>query len=458
MPIGTSSLCLHTTQFETPILLLLFNRPGLTARVFESVRELRPSKLYVAADGPRPEKRGEWQLCAETRKVLERVDWHCEVKTLLRDDNLGCGRAVSEGIDWFFGQEEEGIILEDDCLPDPSFFPFCAEMLARFRDNPQVGSVSGDNFFPPALHSSRPYLFSKYVQIWGWASWRRFWKLYDFHLEGPLSEWEDIIRRVNPIENHAKYWIQVFKALRAGLIDTWDYQVMFSAWRAGVVHIYPGKNLIVNLGYGADATHTNFESPLIKQESAQITDFEITLPVTVDSALDDATFYFRFLESLTNVWWLHQSLDLTEKLGWARWQNNQAIGEIARLTVATEKQAEQTTRILESRSKALYKTRLILLVAHLVFTLREAFTLARTRLAQILFRPRSVREQKQPKLSMAGSVSNRTSVHPDLEKDPSEVEPQPEAGAETEPKYRNQLAQAESRATETRATETSGRK
>jgi hypothetical protein len=430
---------LHTTQFETPILLLLFNRPRLTARVFESIRERQPKKLYIAADGPRPEKVGEWKLCAETRKVLEHVDWDCEVKTLLRDENLGCGRAVSEGINWFFEQEEEGIILEDDCLPDPSFFPFCAEMLSRFRHDGRVGSVSGDNFFPPALHSSQPYHFSKYVQIWAWASWRRFWKLYDFHLEGPLSEWEEIIRRVNPIENHAKYWMQIFKALRSGLIDTWDYQVMFSTWRAGLVHIYPGKNLIVNLGYGADATHTNFDSPLIHQQSTEISGFEITLPVTVDSTLDDATFYFRFLESLTNVWWLHQSLDLTEKLGWARWQTNQAMGEIARLSVSTEQQAEQIARILDSRSKALYKTRFITLIAHFVFTLREALTLARTRLTQILFRPRSVIRPNQPELSVTGKVANRTLAQTDSVKEAPEAEADREVVADLASKYKDEM-------------------
>jgi hypothetical protein len=426
---------LHTTQFETPILLLLFNRPGLTARVFESVRTLRPSKLYVAADGPRTEKKGEWRLCAETRKVLEQVDWECKVETLLRDENLGCGRAVSEGIDWFFRHEEEGIILEDDCLPDPSFFPFCAEILTRFRDNPEVGTVSGDNFFPPALHSAQPYHFSKYVQIWGWATWRRFWKLYDFHLEGPLAEWEDIIRRVNPNENQAKYWIQVFKALRSGLIDTWDYQVMFSAWRAGLVHIYPGKNLIVNLGYGADATHTNFESPLTKQRSCELIGFETTLPVSVDLGLDDATFYFRFLESLTNVWWLHQSLDLTEKLGWARWQNSQAVAEIARLRAVAENQGEQIERIYETRSKAVYRTRLILLLAQAVFMLREALTLARTRFSQILFRPRSIGKEKRPELSVTGS-GHTSSTAPTGSFEPS---PEGELTTDLVAKYKDEM-------------------
>jgi hypothetical protein len=372
--------------YSTPILFLIFNRPQLTAKVFEAIRGAKPEKLYVAADGPRPEKVGEWTLCAETRAVLRRVDWDCEVKTLFRDENLGCGRAVSEAITWFFQEEQEGVILEDDCLPDASFFPFCREMLTRFRDTQEVGSISGDNFLPPSLHSLQPYHFSKYAQIWGWATWRRFWQQYDFRLGGELSEWEELIRKLNPIENHARYWIEIFKALRSGLIDTWDYQVMFSAWRSNLIHIYPSKNLILNLGYGVDATHTRFNSPLIENQNASIDGFEVTLPVAVDEKLDDAIFYFRFLESLTNIWWLEAAIDLTEKLGWARWQSGQAQMELSRLTTLTEKQSATIAEILDIRSREFFKTRLVLLVSHFVFTARQAVELARTRFNQLLGR------------------------------------------------------------------------
>jgi hypothetical protein len=405
-PIRIKCLLFVSTQFSTPVLFLIFNRPQLTARVFAAIRESKPAKLYVAADGPRPEKPGEWRLCAETRAILDQVDWPCDVKTLLRDENIGCGRAVSQAISWFFQEEEEGIILEDDCLPDPSFFPFCSEMLARYRETVEVGSISGDNFFPPSLHSTEPYHFSKYVQIWGWATWRRFWKQYDFQLTGELSEWEDIIRRINPIENHARYWIQIFKAMKSGLIDTWDYQVMFSAWRAGLVHIYPSKNLIVNLGYGSDATHTRFESPLIEHASDQLDGFEVTLPVVVDPKLDDTTFYFRFLESLTSIWWLEAAIDLTEQLGWARWQNSQAQTELSRLAALTDKQAAAVAEILESRSRMIFKMRLLSLVSHFVYTVREAVQLARTRFNQLLGRSRSAKPH-QPATGRSDSVSLR---------------------------------------------------
>src|SRR5258708_31852372 len=233
--------------FETPILFLVFNRPNLTQKVFETIRNCQPSRLYVAADGPRPHKSGELQLCGETRKIMEQVDWDCAVQKLYRDENLGCGRAVSEAITWFFEQESEGIILEDDCLPDPSFFPFCAEMLARFRDRDEVGSISGDNFLPPSLQAAHPYHFSQYAQIWGWATWRRFWNQYDFHLSGEQEEWEEIIRKMNPTENQARYWMEIFRPMKSGLIDTWDDQVMFSAWRSVLVPLSPDTHFTLHI-------------------------------------------------------------------------------------------------------------------------------------------------------------------------------------------------------------------
>ena len=362
---------------RAPVLFLIFNRPEPTREVFEAIRAHQPSRLYVAADGPRPEKPGEWSLCAETRAVLKSIDWDCKVQTLFRDQNLGCGIAVSEAINWFFDQEEEGIILEDDCLPDPSFFLFCEEMLERYRDQPEVGSVSGDNFLPRSLHMEQPYGFSKYVQIWGWATWRRFWKTYDFKLLGEWAEWEAIIRRTNPVNNQANYWFEIFKTLQSGLIDTWDFQVMFSSWRHEYVHIFPSRNLVTNLGYNGDATHTNFQSPLAHSPRESIKDYEITLPVTVDPDLDNVTFYFRFLESLTSVWWLEQAMDLPGMLTWLRSQLSLAQKEHARLKKVQETQAHEISKILTTRSRSAIRANYTLLLAHFVYTCRRALELAR---------------------------------------------------------------------------------
>lgn len=369
--------------FETPILFLVFNRPDLTQKVFETIRNCQPSRLYVAADGPRPHKSGELQLCAETRKIVEQVDWDCAVRKLYREENLGCGRAVSEAITWFFEQESEGIILEDDCLPDASFYPFCREMLERYRDNDKVGSVSGNNFLPPAMRAATPYSFSKYAQIWGWASWARFWKSYDFELGGEEEEWEEIIHRVNPIEYHARYWIEVFRAMKSGLLDTWDYQVVFSAWKSGFVHVYPSRNLISNLGYGRSATHTNFESPLSGLKAESLENFEVTLPVNVDPQFDGVIFYFRFLESLTNVWWLAQAMDLTGIVGWCRWQLIQTHKELRMLKQADGSRDRQVQTILRQRSRFIYRARFTLLIGHFVFTMREFISLGRAKLNEV---------------------------------------------------------------------------
>ena len=397
---------------KAPVLFLVFNRPEPTRKVFRAIRSYRPTHLYVAADGPRPEKPGEERLCANVRSVVEEVDWECHVQTLFRDENLGCGPAVSGAISWFFDCEERGIILEDDCLPDPTFFPFAAEMLERFQDEPKIGSISGDNFLPSALRFDRPYGFSKYVQIWGWASWRRFWKHYDFELGGEEAEWEGIIRRVNPIENQAKYWLQIFQAVRSGLIDTWDYQVMFSAWKANLVHIFPGRNLISNIGYGADATHTNFQSPLAGLRAESIDIYEITLPIEVDPQIDEATFYFRFLESLSNVWWLEQAMDATQLLGWSRWHIAQAQAEISRLRSSGQGQALPAAKVLATRSRALYRVRWGLLLGHFLYTFREALTLLRTKGNQLLKRTFSARACQKGTESLAEPVS---SVHSENE-------------------------------------------
>jgi hypothetical protein len=364
---------------RTPVLLLIFNRPEPTREVFKAISAYQPCRLYVAADGPRPDKPGEWTRCAETRGVLKEVDWDCEVQTLFRDRNLGCGTAVSEAINWFFDQEEEGIILEDDCLPDPSFFLFCEEMLERYRDRPEVGSVSGDNFLPRSLHMEQPYGFSKYVQIWGWATWRRFWKTYDLKLLGEWAEWEAIIRRTNPVPNQANYWFEIFKTLKSGLIDTWDYQVMFSSWRHEYVHIFPSRNLVTNLGYNGDATHTNFQSPLAHLPRESIKDYEITLPVTVDSDLDNVTFYFRFLESLTSVWWLEQAMDLPGMLGWLRSQLKLAQRETARLQTIQRTQAHEISKIMAARSRSAIRANYTLLLSHFVYTCRRGLDLARSK-------------------------------------------------------------------------------
>jgi hypothetical protein len=341
--------------FDVPILFLIFNRPELTQRVFHSIRRQKPTRLYLAADGPRRDKAGERELCAQARKIVDQIDWDCDLQTLFRDENLGCGRAVSEAITWFFSHEVEGIILEDDCLPSDSFFPFCAEMLKRFRGDPAVGSISGDCFFPRSLHHPDPYFFSKYVQIWGWATWRRTWQQYELDLAGSVEDWGRIIRERHPIDLEAKYWLEIYKALKSGMIDTWDYQVMFCCWKHSQVHIAPTRNLVENLGYGPDATHTAYDSLLRENKAEEISDYGVQLPVQLDPQLDQTVMYFRFLESLNSAWWLHQAIDVSGKLGWARWQANQAVKELKLLQGVAGQQAVAIRKVFTSRRASQYQ-------------------------------------------------------------------------------------------------------
>jgi hypothetical protein len=295
--------------FDVPILLLVFNRPDLTGEVLSVLRQLGPKRLYIAADGPRAAVEGEAELCRSTREIATTVDWECEVKTLFRDENLGCGPAVSRGITWFFEQVEEGIILEDDCLPSFSFFEFCKYGLAKFRHDARIGTISGDYFLPPDLLLEQPYYFSKYFQIWGWATWRRTWRKYRLDLSFETEEnWRLIFKEIHPTSLEAEYWLEVFRGLRKGAINTWDYQMMLISWRERFLHVAPTRNLVTNIGYRSDATHTSFESPLANFPRNELKDFKVDLEVRALPQIDDLTFYVRFLESLRSVWWLRQAL------------------------------------------------------------------------------------------------------------------------------------------------------
>jgi hypothetical protein len=296
-------------DFGVPILLLVFNRPDLTAQVMTALRPLRPKRIFVAADGPRKNVPGEIELCERTREIAATVDWECEVTTLFRETNLGCGPAVSAAITWFFEKVEEGIILEDDCLPSLSFFEFCADSLERFREDTRIGTISGDYFLPPDLLLEQPYYFSKYFQIWGWATWRRTWQKYRFDLSFESEEnWQKILEEVHSAPLESKYWLEVLEGLKNGTVNTWDYQMMFISWRERFLHVMPTRNLVSNIGYRPDATHTFFESPLDQLPRNDIRNFRVDVEVCALPQIDNLTFYVRFLESLHSVWWLKQAL------------------------------------------------------------------------------------------------------------------------------------------------------
>jgi hypothetical protein len=238
---------------RTPVALLIFNRPDATAKVFAAVRAARPSRLLVVADGPRAGRPDEAALCTAARAVLDGVDWTCEVTTNFAEANLGCRGRVSSGLDWVFGQVEEAIILEDDCLPHPDFFPFCQALLERYRDDQRVMMISGTNALGRAV-ISESYLFSRYFAIWGWATWRRAWRQYDIGLAGWAREKARSSLRSCYPAFVARYFTQAFDAVASGRLDTWDYQWVYACIFNSGLSITPRVNLVSNIG--TEGTHT----------------------------------------------------------------------------------------------------------------------------------------------------------------------------------------------------------
>jgi FkbM family methyltransferase len=241
-----------------PVLLLAFSRPDLLRLVLERVREARPARLYIAVDGPRPGRTDDEAATADCRAVAAEIDWPCEVHTRFLKENHGCKLAVSRAISWFFEQVEEGIILEEDCVPGAAFFPFCAAMLARYRDDERVGMISGNNFLPPALLGDAGHAFTRYAFVWGWATWRRAWQKYDRDLTGwPARRESGWLRALHGTETEARRWREVLDDCYLGRrYDTWDYPWMFSCWQAGMLCLYPKANLVSNVGFDERGTHT----------------------------------------------------------------------------------------------------------------------------------------------------------------------------------------------------------
>ena len=246
---------------KTPVVFLIFNRPDTTARVFAEIRRAKPPKLLVVADGPRTDQRGEEELVAATRAIVDQVDWPCEVIKNYSDTNLGCKKRVSSGIDWVFSTVEDAIILEDDCLPDPSFFPFCEELLEKYRNDERIGQIGGVNFQFGDNATEYSYYFSRYSHIWGWASWRRAWQGYDVE----IKNWKEV-RKTKQLQGIFEgkevidYWTDIFNRVYYNKIDTWDYQWSFHLMINRMLTILPHVNLVSNIGFNRDATHTTGES------------------------------------------------------------------------------------------------------------------------------------------------------------------------------------------------------
>jgi len=234
---------------KTPILFLVYNRPKYTLKVFETIRRAKPERLFISADGPRMDKIQDIELCQDTKRIIEKVDWPCEVKTLFRDKNLGCKLGISGGINWFFEHVKEGIILEDDCLPNDSFFLFCNKLLEKYRYENKVMMISGSN---PATYMAidSDYLFSRFYHIWGWATWRRAWKKFDINLsEWPKLKKDNFLDKVYPHNLKNKLFTKkMFDQVFEKESSTWDIQWAYSCLINKAFAILPKHNLISNIG------------------------------------------------------------------------------------------------------------------------------------------------------------------------------------------------------------------
>jgi hypothetical protein len=272
----------------TPVLLLIFSRPDTTRRVFETIRQARPTRLYVAADGPRAGHPTDAVRCAETRAVVQEVDWPCQVFTLFQEENLNCGLAPVTAMNWFFEHEPEGIILEDDCVPSPSFFRFCAELLARYRDDARVMHIGGNNFGSEAskpLGANDPsYHFSTQRNSWGWATWRRAWQLYDYHLtdfERVKAAGELDSTFTGPLEKRYRMGKMAGVLALPQPPDVWDYQWEYTIARHQGLYIVPAVNLVGNIGFGNGSTHTHDGNDVMSAVPARDLVFPLRHPVAV---------------------------------------------------------------------------------------------------------------------------------------------------------------------------------
>jgi hypothetical protein len=246
-------------SLNTPLLLIAWRRPHTLRQVIDAIRPLGPSKLYVACDGPNPKRPGEVDKVAATRRVIEQeIDWPCQIERLYSDVNQGCRIGVSRAISWFFDQVEEGIILEDDCVPHPDFFSYCTCLLERYRHDTRVWCISGNNFQNGQWRGDGSYYFSSYSHCWGWASWRRCWHQYN----GDLSNWSylrdsGLMRTIFPDPVERRYWSRIWQTvLDHGSSNIWDYQWTFTCLSNCGLTALPNRNLVCNVGFGGDATNT----------------------------------------------------------------------------------------------------------------------------------------------------------------------------------------------------------
>lgn len=281
---------------SVPVLLLGFNRADKLLRAIEPLRLVKPRSVFIAVDGPRESRPEEAARCRETQQAAGRaIDWECTVQTLFRERNLGCRRAVSEAITWALEQVEELMIIEDDCVVDPSFFRMCRVLLDRHRDDSFVHHIAASNFQEGQWRGDGAYYASKYAHCWGWATWRRAWRTYtdDLTVLEQFCESEAFSKR-HPTDNEREYWRHAVALCRSGEVDSWAYRWTLSCWLHGAVTLLPNVNLVANIGFDEEGTHTKDATAAHRQERRSLEDFPAPSSLQTDVEADRFSFEHVF--------------------------------------------------------------------------------------------------------------------------------------------------------------------
>lgn len=308
-------------MIETPVAYIVFNRPRHTEQTFAVLRQQRPSRLFIIADGPRPGHLTDTARCQAVRAIVEQVDWPCEVHRNYADTNLGLKRRVSSGLDWVFEQVERAIVLEDDCFAHPDFFRFCDTLLERYAADERVWVVTGNNFQNGRRRGEAAYYFSKYNHCWGWATWRRSWRHYD----GELTFWpewresRDWRRKLCDPHERA-YWSAIFEHVHAGGIDSWAYPWTASVWYHGGLTATPNVNLVSNIGFGPDGTHTLAEADRDGLPVGPLGELTHPRHVIVDRRADRYVFDHHFGGSSRRRSWPRSLLRLPRRAAGFLWR------------------------------------------------------------------------------------------------------------------------------------------
>lgn len=262
-------------SMDTPVLFVVYRRPETTAKVLEAIRKAGVRKLFVAADAPNPKNPDDVPKCSRVREIIQEIDWDCEVKTLFRTRHLSCRESIASAINWFFESVEEGIILEDDCLPHSTFFPFCQELLRKYRNDDRIFMISGHNAMDQ-WDSPYSYVISKIGSIWGWATWKRAWMHYDYDIRLYTKAVEenvfnDIFR--DPVQ--AEYRKLTVESVLSHTVDSWDYGWTFTRLINSGLSLVSSRNLISNIGFGKDGTHTKDSSDIFSHQPF----FDVQVPL-----------------------------------------------------------------------------------------------------------------------------------------------------------------------------------